>query len=185
MERISDFQNVYFRGVPPVASLLDSRLSVNLNDDGLSRHPLEMREVLGEEQDESEWHWGRTTTSNWLKEADLTTDIGWNQASGSSALVVWPAHFLEASSKDFHNWEGWSWSWNVCNGGGAFVPTMHNFFLCRPHCCPSSFHLKSFTIVKVSRFNYRQQEPLSFSFHWTHKKHNNWNNEHVHRHKFL
>ena len=56
MERISDFQNVYFRGVPPVASLLDSRLSVNLNDDGLSRHPLEMREVLGEEQDESEWH---------------------------------------------------------------------------------------------------------------------------------
>ena len=46
----------HFRGVPPVASLLDSRLSVNLNDDGLSRHPLEMREVLGEEQDESEWH---------------------------------------------------------------------------------------------------------------------------------
>jgi len=44
------------RGVPPVASLLDSRLNVNLNDDGLSRHPLEMREVLGEEQDESEWH---------------------------------------------------------------------------------------------------------------------------------
>ena len=48
------------RGVPPVASLLDSRLSVNLNEDSPT-HPMETREVFEEEQDESEdqWHWAR------------------------------------------------------------------------------------------------------------------------------
>ena len=56
-EKISDLQNVHFRGVPPVASLLDSRLNVDLEDDGLTHHPLEMREVFGEEQDESEDQW--------------------------------------------------------------------------------------------------------------------------------
>ena len=44
------------RGVPPVASLLDSRLIVNLNDDSPS-HPMETRGVFEEEQNQSEDQW--------------------------------------------------------------------------------------------------------------------------------
>ena len=45
------------RGVPPVASLLDSRLSVDLNVDSPTHPMLETREVFEEEQDESEDQW--------------------------------------------------------------------------------------------------------------------------------
>ena len=44
------------RGVPPVASLLDSRLIVKLNDDSPT-HTMETGEVFEEEQDQSEDQW--------------------------------------------------------------------------------------------------------------------------------